>query len=74
MHSAKFEIACEHPEIVKQAVEIDDKSEVKYTVGEKKLVLEIESDSLKLLMKIAYSACNRVLLSIDTTERFGKDS
>lgn len=70
MHSAKFEIACKNPEIIKKAVEIDDSSEIKYICADKKLVLEINSDSLTTLMKIAYSACNRIQLSIDTIEKF----
>lgn len=72
MHSAKFEIECSDPELVKKAVEVDDKSEVKYSSVENKLIFEIRSDCLKSLMKIAYSACNRVELSIETIKKFKK--
>lgn len=72
MHKAKFEITCENPGIVKNAVEVDDKAEVKYTVMDSRLILEIESECLRTLMKIAYSACNRVQLSIETLNKFKK--
>lgn len=72
MHSAKFEIECENPELVKKAVEIDDKSEVNYITENKKIIIIIECESLKTLMKIAYSACNRIQLSIETLNKFSK--
>lgn len=71
---ARFEIECKNPEIVRRSVELDDSSTIKYTVEEDKLILEIEADSLSSLMKIAYSVCNRIQLSIDTIEKFGENS
>lgn len=72
MHSAKFEIECENPELVKKAVEIDDKSEVNYITENKKIIIIIECESLKTLMKITYSACNRIQLSIEALNKFSK--
>lgn len=72
MSTARFEIDCENPEIVRDSVQIDDSTEVKYMVENGKLVFEIEAESVKTLMKIAYSACNRIQLSIDTIKKFGK--
>jgi hypothetical protein len=70
MHSAKFEILCEEPEIILKAVQIDDKSEVNYSYLPGKLIIEIENESLKSLMKISYSACNRIQLAIETYKTF----
>lgn len=72
MHRAKFEIECERAQLVKEAVEVDDKSEVKYTVDGNKLVVEVEAEDLKTLMKIVYSTGHRVQLSLDTVNKFGK--
>lgn len=72
MHRAKFEIECEEPEIVMKAVEIDDRSEVKYSFVPGMLIFEVECECLKSLMKISYSACNRIQLSIETTNKFKK--
>jgi len=72
MHRARFEIECERAQLVKEAVEIDDKSEVRYTVSEDKLVVEVEAAEMKTLMKIVYSTGNRIQLSLDTVNKFGK--
>ena len=72
MHTAKFEIECEEPEIILKAVQIDDKSEVNYSFVPGKLIVDIKNDSLKSLMKISYSACNRIQLSIETYIKFRK--
>lgn len=72
MHKSHFEIECTHPELVMKAVSVDDSSEVKYSVENGKLIVYIESDSLKSLMKISYSSCNRIQLSIDTIDKLGK--
>lgn len=71
MSTARFEITCESPEIVRDSVQVDDSTEVRYTVENGKLVFEIEAESVRTLMKIAYSVCNRVQLSIDTISKFG---
>lgn len=70
MAKARFEIDCGRPEIVMNSVQMDDTHPVKFTVEPDMLVIEIEADSTKNLMKIAYSVCNRVQLSIDTVDQF----
>lgn len=74
MHFSKFEIECKEPEIIMKSVQIDDKSEVEYSCSPGKLIFEVKSDCLKSLMKISYSACNRIQLAIETVEKFGKHS
>lgn len=71
MNTARFEIVCKDPEIVKNSVQVDDSAGVRYAVENGKLVLEIEAESVRTLMKIANSACNRIQLSIDTINKFG---
>jgi hypothetical protein len=71
MVRAVFEIECERPEIVRDAVMPDDTHPVKFRTGQKMLVMEIEAASVKHLMKIAYSTCNRIQLSIETVDMFG---
>lgn len=71
MHTAKFEIECRHPEIVKEAVEVDGKSEAEYTVEDNKLVVGVKSENLKTLMKIVHSVYQKVQLSLDTIDKFG---
>lgn len=73
MHLAKFEIDCANPELVVKAVQIDDESEIKYTISGQKIIFEAESESLKTLMKIVYSTCNRIQLSMETIDNFKKN-
>ena len=73
MHYSKFEIECELPEIIMKAVQIDDKSEVKYSYEPGKLIFEIKNECLKSLMKISYSVCNRIQLAIETANKFKKE-
>ncbi|KAI5183900.1 hypothetical protein PAEPH01_2963 [Pancytospora epiphaga] len=70
MARAVFEIECLHPEIVRDAVLPDDTHPIRFTVNDNILTVEIEASSVKELMKISYSMCNRIQLSIDTIERF----
>jgi hypothetical protein len=73
MHFSKFEIECDEPEIIMKAVQIDDKSEVQYSCSPGKLIFEVKNECLKSLMKISYSACNRIQLAIETTNKFRKE-
>lgn len=70
MNKAKIEIICDNPEIIIESVQIDDTTEVKYKAECKKLIFEVETESLSLLSKITYSTINRIQLAMDTVEKF----
>lgn len=70
MTKSRFEIDCIEPQIVIDSVSIDDTHQVDFSVENGKLIIEIEAESVKDLMKISYSVCNRVQLSIDTINKF----
>lgn len=70
MAKARFEIGCPEPEIVKRAVEIENAHPITFITEPNALILEIEADTVKDLMKISYSICNRIQLAIETVEKF----
>ncbi len=72
MAKSRFEVECLNPQIVINSVSIDDTYPIKFTADNNKLIIEIEADTLKEVMKISYSVCNRVQLSIDTIKKFKK--
>lgn len=70
MSKAHFEVECLEPEIIKNAVKVDDTHPVHFSIENKTLIIDIEASNLKELMKISYSVCNRVQLAIDTVNNF----
>lgn len=70
MARARFEIDCKRPDAVMDSVRMDDTHPVAFSTAPGMLVIEIEAGTTRDLMKIAYSVCNRVQLSIDTINKF----
>ena len=70
MMKAKFEIVCAQPEIIRDAIAIGNTHPVSFAPGHGTLVFEIEAETLKELMKISYSVCNRIQLSMETVDKF----
>lgn len=70
MAKARFEIDCRRPDAVMESVRMDDTHPVMFSVEPGMLVIEIEAETTRDLMKISYSVCNRVQLSIDTVNKF----
>ncbi|KAI5148287.1 hypothetical protein ENBRE01_0220 [Enteropsectra breve] len=68
MQRATFKIKCISPEIVAKAVNLEEKENAQFNVDGETLVVEISAESLKELMKVSYSICNRIQLSIDTLD------
>lgn len=72
MAKALFEVECENAEIVRQAVDIEGDTSIDMKAEKNKLIFTIEAPSLRELMKVSYSIGNKIQLSIDTVETFGK--
>lgn len=70
MARARFEIECCRPEIVKGSLGEEDEHPLAFTVEPGMLIIEVEAATVRELMKVSYSVCNRVQLAIDTVEQF----
>ncbi|OQS54401.1 hypothetical protein EHP00_1090 [Ecytonucleospora hepatopenaei] len=70
MPTAVFEIECEHPQVVLNAVNFGERDNVKYSLKDGKISLHFVSDNVRNLVKSTYSVCNKIQLSIDTIEKF----
>ncbi len=74
LHKAQYEIECDNPELIMNAVDFrDDKDKLTvYEVKNNKLVITFEASSIDQLIKNTYAVCNKIKLPISTMKEFSK--
>ena len=72
MHRAKYEIEAEQADVVAKAVQIEDDARARVYAQPGVVVLEIETETLKDLMKVSHSMCARIALSMETVQKYAR--